>query len=200
MTLRCNGSCKCDIRTECCRVLITSLPGRRIADWAVLFPIKLLLPLTARSIFQRNIIALQYLRSTVCSVIYVQGQPVEGSCTRLWIPAMQLVLGSVGLKNLQCLLRRNETLLVFFRCYRRLARRPLQLAPPGVVPSFLFLVFVSLSLTAKAPRKVVIHYSTNSMRTYEARICSLIIFGIFTPYFSPIWETSASIASPSTIR
>lgn len=167
---------------------------------AVLFPIKLLLPLTARSIFQRNIIALQYLRSTVCSVIYVQGQPAEGSRARLGIPAIQLVLVTIGLANSSVLLRRNkrtsfssgatdDELVRLLISHRRVSSQ-----------SFLFLVFVSLSLTAKAPRKVVIHYSTNSMRTYEARICSLIIFGIFTPYFSPIWETSASIASPSTIR
>ena len=166
--------------------LLTSFPGRRIADWAILFPIKLLLPLTARSIFQRNIIALQYLRFTVCSVIYVQGQPVEGSRTQLGIPAIPLVLVSIGLRNSSVLLRRNRRTLLFIGCHRRRTRSLLQLAPPDVVPSLLFLVFVSLSLTAKAPRKVVIHYSTNSMRAYDARICSLIILGIFTPYFSPI--------------
>lgn len=97
-------------------------PGRRSSGWAVLFPIKLLLPLTARSIFQGNIIALQYLRFTVCSVIYVQGQPVEGSCTRLGIPAIQLVLVSIGLTNLWFSLRCNETLRTFAGCYRRRTR------------------------------------------------------------------------------
>ena len=105
--------------------LLRLLPGMRIPDWAILFPIKLLLPLTARSIFQRNIIALQYLRSTVCSVIYVQGQPVEGSCTRLGIPAMQLVLGSVGLELVFVLVAAQRDTADFFGCYRLLTRLPL---------------------------------------------------------------------------
>lgn len=115
-----------------------------------------------------------------------------GRAARVWLPAARNSWGgwifSSGLPLWA--LQRNETLLGFHRfCVAFAPMTTLPSDPPSRLQrrlSLLFLVFLLLSLTAKAPREVVIHYSTNSMRAYDARICSLIILGIFTPYFWPI--------------